>query len=237
MQNKKMLTLALGGLMAGALAFGANAQVITQNLTYGSAGSPINTNFDSALTFVQFDTLGGLLTLDSVVLTLTATNDQSYDITDTDGQSHGFTSIETLGRTYLRDNGPFPAGANLLAPVDNDQVFYSGPKIFVPANGGIHYDQVTLTHSSMNTLTSGAQYNSFIGTGSITTWVAGIGLDLSITDSNLNKSPHTDGYGAVQVVYNYHPSGVPEPGSAALLIGMGVTGAGMLVRFRKRNKA
>jgi len=230
-----MLTLALGGLMVGALAFGANAQ-ITQTLNYGSAGSPINTTFNSTLTFNQFDTVGGTLTLDSVVITLSASNVQSYNLINNDSTTHAYNNIETVGKTFLRDAGPFPFGNNLLLPVVNDQTFFSGSGVINPGDN-IAFGPFTLTNSSTNTLTSGAAYLSFIGLGTISTFVQGIGTDSSVGDSNLSYNPHTSGYGSVTVVYNYHATGVPEPGSAALLIGMGVTGAGILVRFRKRNRA
>jgi len=222
--------------MAGALTFGANAQVITQNFSYASAGSPVTTTFNSTLTFNQFDTVGGTLTLDSVVFTLNASNVQSYNLINNDTNTHTYNNIETVGKTFLRDNGPFPAGNNLLAPVVNDQTFFSGIGTINPGDN-LAFGPATLTNTSTNTLTSGAQFLTFIGLGTINLYIQGIGTDSSIGDSNLSYNPHTLGYGDGKVVYNYHATGVPEPGSAALLIGMGVTGAGVLVRFRKRNKA
>jgi len=207
-------SLAVLGLVMGIGAV-SNAQVLTQTLTYGSAGSPINTTFNSTLSFNQFDTVGGTFVLDSVQITLSASNVQSYNVINPDNTGHTYTTIETHGTTTVKDG----TSVSLTAAVVNDQVFYNGLPHFIGVGANDAYGPFTLTSSSNATYTSGAIYNEFIGTGTIPLTFHGIGQDDSIGDSNLSYNPHTSGYGSGTIVYTYHraSTGTPEPGVAALL--------------------
>ena len=93
------------------------------------------------------------------------------------------------------------------------------------------------TASNAATYSSASDLALFTGLGNIAlpTQAAGF-VNVSLIGGNAAAGQSTIAGANVSVVYNYTPgsTAVPEPGSVAMLLAGGITGAGLLVRRRRK---
>ena len=105
------------------------------------------------------------------------------------------------------------------------------------APGGTYGPQSVVASGSNTVASYGGSFLPFetVGAGSVVLPVTASGQSTaSDQNGNISSIVRTTASAYGSVTYTYTPSSVPEPGSVAMLIAGGVTGAGVLVRRRKK---
>lgn len=212
-------------LLALCVVSACQAATITQVLPF--SGTP---DYTSVLTFNQFDTQGGTLTLQSVWVNITLTSSGGSLKLDNDGAGSAVGSVEfgaqasiTPSISMVNDNlmQLFPTGAlkatggaGLSLSADDGDTEVNGTDFFSYAGtdyGSYTGGQVTDTASGFVTALAFGQYK---GTGTYTvsvntTQVANYG---ALGGAQAQIDPLTTS-GSVEIVYTY----VPEPATMSLL--------------------
>lgn len=222
----KLSLLSLAGLSLSLLGATANAQT-SGPFTYTVAQA--TTDFtNTSIVLPQFDpSLGTLL---SVNLSEALSGNFGGTVTNTSATPANFRVTEDVNLNLSITNTATPVltagGVDLIA-----QQNYTGLGSGATANFGPFAPSV----SDSATYTSGSIFNQFIGPGNLGFTLATLtGTTTAGGGGNIQNNITTTAGGTITVVYQYRQNAVPEPGSVALLVGMGVTGAGLL---RKRHLA
>ena len=200
---KKVLLRILLATLVGFTATVAEAATLT--FTSGITNEALDV-YGDYLNFLQFRSSLG--TLNSVQITFNGSVDSSFSIRN----NSATTKIATAN----------PAGAFTLYDNQGSQIFSlstDANTLNVPVSAGNTYPTFSRSASitaQVTTLTSGAQFNAFKGTG-IYAFTTDIFAASSVTGTG-NFSSIIDSYGnaSVEVVYNYTPTttAVPEPSGA-----------------------
>ena len=217
----KFSILALTGLAAISFAGVANAD--TSGPFTASAPSA-TTEISGSLSLPKFNVPGAVL--DSITLSATSNATNSGNLTNTAAQQQtfkiGFDTLVTLTGPNAISLSPDPGTSQLftnLAP--NVQTNY-GP----------------LVGTDTKSVAPGAgDFALYTGAGNFTLAYGSLsGQSISGGGGNIKSNISTVADVSATVVYTYHysESSVPEPGSAAMLVAGSVTGAGVLVRRRKK---
>ena len=234
---KNLSLTALAGLAILSLAGVANAD------TYGPFTSatvgPFNTDFGlgggahpvANLTLPTFDTTLGTLT--GISFTVGGGVTTTFTVSDASGNSNPVT-LTSSANISLYAPPPPPGPATLIV-------------FTIPANSintiltpfGSFGPQAVVANGSNTVASYGGSFLPFltVGPGSIVLPVSANGQSsASDQNGNLNASVRTTATAFGSVTYTYTPvtTGVPEPGSVAMLIAGGVSGAGFFLRRRRK---
>ena len=177
---------------------------------------------DQSLTFEQFDSLGGSLTLLSVRIDLDATI-SADNVTITNNG----TSPADYGAKFKADISGVDSVSGALSASVTDIIVLSGLQNI--AGGGGSYDFGSLVSQKGmddNTLTTGL--GDFIGTGTYTFDILGTGAALVVNGFGSASLTYYDfkAFGDATITYTY----LPEPGAMVLL----ATGGLALIRRRRK---
>ncbi len=212
----------LAGLAAISFAGAANADT----LMYTASAPSATTEISGTLTLPQFNVPGAILDSVSLMATSNATN--SGTLTNTAAQPQSFTQSFTTQVTLTG-----PASIKLKPAPGTSQDFtdlaVSVPTAYGPLTG-------TDTKSATPAL---ADFGLYTGAGSISfSYVSLSGTTTLGGGGNIVSNISTVADVSAKVVYTYHlqPTDVPEPGSVAMMIAGGITGAGFFVRRRRSSK-
>jgi hypothetical protein len=183
----------------------------------------------TALNFAQFDTLGGARTLDSIYIQILGEVSGSTTITNTGSSTGSFTShlqadvrlSNPGGGGDLLDSIPLILNTDSLAPAAF--ATHSGDYTDVVDPGNCY------PRSNCNTYTSGAVFNAFLGSGTVTLNASAAGTSFGSGSGNFTFSVSSQAAANAEVIYTYTDNGgVPEPGTLSLfgsaLIGLGLIG-------------
>ena len=236
MLNAKNFSLAaIAGLALVSLTGAANA-----NTTGGTSPTvgPFNTDFGlgsgahpvTNLTLPTFDTTLGTLT--GISFTVGGTVTTMFSGQDQSGNANNVTLVS--GGTISLYMPPVASPANLLvATTPNNSL----PPVAIAANA--MFGPLTVVAASSSSIPSyGGSFLPFetVGAGTISLPVSANGQSSASDDNgNITTTIRTTASAFGSVVYTYTPrtNAVPEPGSIALLIAGGVSGAAFLIRRRK----
>jgi hypothetical protein len=184
-------------------------------------------------TINKFNTPGSTLTSVLIQLATSGTasgslhNNANGDISYTDVQFGSLAKIST-------DTSNTPPAPVLLSA--NTFFDYGGGSI--PANGTTFFSTQSISGSNSILLTAGngAAFTQFIGAGTIPIRFYATADTLYIGPSNVEFHPNTAIGSTVTVTYTseVNANATPEPGSVAMLFGMGVTGAAFIYRRRSQ---
>jgi hypothetical protein len=224
MKRKCILFVTAAVLAAGSL----HAAVITQTKTFG--GQP---NYSSILTFNQFNDMGGIYTLNSILIEVTLNTAAGASLgIDNDGQQAAAGTVE------FGSNGGITASSVTLLKTDFS-TFYaalvatsSKPMSLTGDNGdgstysteGADYDSLVTEASSMNASAniSGLVFGQYTGTGTYTI-TYGVNQYINMAafgGAQFQGNPVTTD-GQIKVTYDY---AVPEPATASMIGLVGVLG-------------
>ena len=233
---KNYLRAALAGLALVSFADAANAD--TTGGTSPTVG-PFNTNFGfgtganpvTNLTLPYFDTNLGTLT--GISFTVGGSVNTMFSGQDKSGSPNNV--FLTSSGTITLYSPPPPPGASTVI-VFTTPTNMIGP---IAVAGNANFGPIMVNASGSNTVPSYS--GSFLpfeqaGGGSFTLPVTASGTSNASDDNgNITTTVQTTASAYASVVYTYTPntSSVPEPGSVALLIAGGVSGAALFVRRRK----
>ena len=236
MMSVKNLTV-LAGLAALSFAGAANA-----NTTGGAAPTigPFSTDFGlgtganpvTNLVFPLFNSNLGTLT--SISFTVGGTVTTTFSGSNPNALNPDNVTLTSQTNISLYAP-PVVSPSNLIIFTTPSNVF--GP-ITVPGGANFGPQTVVAPGNSTNPSYSG----SFLpfeaaGGGFVSLPVTANGQsNASDTNGNINTSIRTTASAFGSVVYTYTPTqtGVPEPGSVAMLIAGGMTGAGFFIRRRRK---
>ena len=237
MMSAKNLTL-LAGLAAISFAGVANAN--TESFTSPTVG-PYNTDFGgggtqsrpvASIVLPTFDTTLG--TLNSISFTVGGSVTTVFAGQDLSGNPNNVTLTSSANISLYAPPGPASASSLITFVIPSNAL----PAFPVAANAPFGPQTVIAngTSSAANYTGSFLPFET-VGLGSIVLPVSGNGSS-SASDSNGNilTSIRTTASAFGAVTYNFTPTttGVPEPGSVAMLIAGGMTGAGFFIRRRRK---
>lgn len=227
--KKSLIALALV-----AAAGGAHADVMTQSDSFGYQ----TTNWTYALGGLsQFD--GSLGTLNSVIISLTGSINQSLVAENIGGSADALTPVAggTLrfrqgGSVVLNQVLPTTSGTTFFATAFDGTDDKAG-------TSGVNFGILSASASNTVTLTDPADLAGFIGAGFLSNYdLRAIGNGMIESDNgNISQIIQTEAMASVTLSYEYtkaqnpDPQPVPEPASMAL-IGLGALGLAA-VRRRK----
>ena len=221
MMSAKNLTL-LAGLAAISFAGVANADTAGPfTASFPSSTTEIN----GTLLLPKFNVPGAIL--DSISLSATANATNSGTLTNTAAQQQTFTINFSTDVTLTG-----PASITLDPTPSTSQKFTnlapSTPTTYGPKTG-------TDTKSATPGV---ADFALYTGAGNFSLAFASLsGQGIVGGGGNIVSSVNTVADVNATVIYTYHRvSGVPEPGSVAMMIAGGITGAGFFVRRRRSSK-
>ncbi len=215
----KFSMLSLTGLAAISFAGAANADT----LMYSASAPFATTEISGTLTLPQFNVPGAIL--DSISLMATADATNSGTLTNTAAQPQSFTQSFT---TQVKLAGP---NSISLKPAPGTSQDFTDLAVNVPTAYG------PLTGTDTKTVAPAlADFGLYTGAGSISLAYSSLSGQSTLGGGgNVNSAVSTVADVSAKIVYTYHtPSAVPEPGSVALLLTSGVTGAGLLARRRAK---
>jgi len=240
-QTRKHLVL---GMAALALTLGASALTQADTIVLGpqfnNGGVPQSNDFSGTFSFAQFNpTLG---TLQSVKIDLGSNFSTTIHVHNNSTTTDSTGNVRTEVQDGLTD-GSFTSVSNILGvtgpglnfSVLSDMV--TPPQGFnnLAPGGDANFGPLTLTGFSTGTFTSGAVLSEFTGFGTTginyTTLTTTI---LTFDNGNTTATQSTNGNLSATVTYTYTTelAPTPEPGSVAMLFGMGVTGVAFVYRRR-----
>ena len=237
MLNMKNFSLAaIAGLALVSLTGAANADTtggtsptigpFNTNFGFGTGGNPV-TN----LTLPYFDTNLGTLT--GISFTVGGTVTTMFSGQDRSGNPNNV-SLTSSGTITLYSPPAPPSAATLIVfttPANSIPPF--------PVAANATFGPQTVVANGSNTVPSyGGSFLPFeqAGGGFFTLPVTASGLSSASDDNgNITTTIRTTASAFGSVLYTYTPktNAVPEPGSIALLIAGGVSGAAFLIRRRK----
>ena len=236
MMSAKNLTL-LAGLAAISFAGVANAD----SLSYTSPTvGPYNTDFGgggnqsrpvATISLPTFDTTLG--TLNSISFTVGGSVTTIFAGQDLSGNPNSVTLNSSANISLFAP--PIASPANLITFVVPSNAL---PPIPVAPNSSFG-PQTVVANGTSATANYGGSFLPFetSGAGSIVLPVSANGASTAAdTNGNILTSIRTTATAFGTVTYNYTPSttGVPEPGSVAMLFAGGMTGAGFFIRRRRK---
>ena len=237
MMSAKSLTL-LAGLAAISFAGVANAD--TETFTSATVG-PYNTDFGTGaanqsrpvvnLSLPTFDTSLG--TLNSISFTVGGSVTTIFAGQDLSGNANSVTLTSSANIALYAP--PVATAANLIAFVIPSNAL---PPIPIAPNSSFG-PQTVVASGTSGTASYGGSFLPFetLGSGSIVLPVSANGQSAAAdTNGNILASIRTTATAFGTVTYNYTvpTTGVPEPGSVAMLVAGGMTGAGFFVRRRRK---
>jgi hypothetical protein len=181
--------------------------------TNGSALSSLGTDiYPGVFEFLQFDDMRGTLILNSIELILTGT------VTGTVTAFNGSADDITINRLELEAEISVN-GATLSSPLITTTPVANFRNIELAA--GATFSDSSLSGTSFNTEfylpSNSAVFGLFIGTGTEELTVEALGLGTYTGPSFVNPTFSTFAFGDLQVIYNYSPAEVSEPGYLAAL--------------------
>ena len=238
MMSAKNLTI-LAALTAMSFAGAANADT-SGPFTSATVG-PYNTDFGTGvltsahpftnLTLPTFDTTLGTLT--GISFSVGGSVTTSFSGTDLSGNANTITL--TSQATLSLFAPPSPTPANLIAsstPSASQAPFTIGP--------GANFGPIVVVapvSSTVSNYTGSFLPFETLGSGTVSMPVSANGQSTA-SDSNGNIATvirtNAQAFGSVTYFYTPVTTGVPEPGSVAMLVAGGMTGAGFFIRRRRK---
>jgi len=201
----------------------ASAATITQTFSYG----PAYTDWSNGYVFNQFNTALG--TLNSVTVQSSGVlNTMSATFTDNSIQPETLTSFQETFLAGLTG----PSATNLSSSTALPGM---GPIILGPLGSGTNSTSQSVSNVAFN-LGSDTYYtslNAYEGLGSVTFTGTAQASDSFSGDSNIDWTATTQATQTVTVVYDYNPTGVPEPVSVVL----SGSGLALLAVWRRKRPA
>ncbi|MEA5616393.1 choice-of-anchor E domain-containing protein [Cronbergia sp. UHCC 0137] len=221
MNNKLFNTLAVATTIAGVVAAGS-AQAATLTFT-DSVSTQLTDIIDAPLSVQQFNPSLG--TLDSVEFEFSGSITGNASVTNTSN---------SLARFRLSLGGDL----SLIDALDSQSLFSINPSTISPqyslaVGGTLQTPTLTATDLTSQTYTSGAFFQSFIGTGNRNFLFSALAESGIIGSGNLTSTITTLAGGDLTVTYNYTeaPQATPEP-SALLAFGL-ISGFGLFSQSKK----
>jgi choice-of-anchor C domain-containing protein len=219
MKNTQSLCLALSGLGLLALSFSANAQNIVLNPSFETPVEPANSfgSFSAGSTaLTSWTVASGSIDHIGAGFWQAADGVQSVDMNGTDAGSIFQDLATTPGSSYnlsfsLAGN---PAGGPTIKHL---QVFWNGT-----SQGIFTFDTTGKSFGNMGYVSDAL--NGLSATGATTR------LQFTSTDAGSNAGPALDNVSVVKATV----TATPEPGSLAFFTVSGLSGAGLLLRKRRR---
>lgn len=240
LRTNKFLSLAASSLLLVGMAVVANAD--TQII--GPQTVTTTTDFSGNFLFAKFDPSLG--TLNSVFLTLGTDFTTTLTVTNTGGGSSTGTANTKVQAVLYDPTTVITTPSNLITPVGGvfnlKDSLASDDVGFTLASGTstvLNPPEATKTKSSAPSFTSPSVLTYFTGaTGSAQiNYLTLTATSVSFTGGNTNATQVTTDTLSATVQYNFTPagpSGVPEPGTWAMLVAGASTG--LVALRRRRNK-
>ena len=221
-----MKALSVGVAGMGLSLLGATAHAQTSGpFTFTLAQA--TTDFtNSTITLPKFDpTLG---TLTEVDLSESLNGVFNGTVTNTSAGAANFRVTEDVNLVLSTGATPLltPGGVDLLATQT-----YTG----LAAGASSPFGPFTPTVADSAVYTSGSLFNAFVGPGNIGFTLSTLtGTTTLGGGGNITNAINTTAGGTVTVLYRFQTSSVPEPGTFAMLVGMGISGSAFLIRRKRR---
>lgn len=239
-QTRKNLVL---GLAALTLALGASTLAKADTIVQGPQSfGPFLTDSSGNFVFNKFDPSLGSLQSVKVDLGLGFSTTITVTNSGTDASSG---NVRTEVQAGVTDTGTFSTPSNILTITGgNTNVLIDAlsPNQGYALGAGQSTTLVPISGSgsATGTFTSGAVLAEFTGLGTISMpWETFTQTVLANTGGNTTASQVTNATISGTLTYTYNAAvipGTPEPGSVAMVIGMGVTGMAFAYRRRRAKK-
>jgi len=234
-QTRKHLVL---GMAALALTLGASTLAKADTIVQGPlAFGPFLTDSSGTFTFNQFNpTLG---TLNSVKIDLGTSFSTTITVTNSGG-----TASTGTARTEVQDgltDGNFSIGGGNILTITGENYKVQDDVLSNPQSYSLGAGQSTTlaptskSSTATGTFSSGAVLSEFTGVGTVgVKWDTLTQTLLANTGGNTDASQVTNATVSATVTFDYtaRSTSTPEPGSVAMLFGMGVTGMAFVYRRR-----
>ena len=230
MNNLRTAILRTGTLsaIAGLVLTGAAMADVTPTQTYDIGFQP--TELAQTFTFTPFDSLGGTRTLDSAVVSLSATGQFTGSVKNTAAQAQNFTLTENSNVTFTG-----PSSLSLLGTLTGTQTYTA-----LPSGTTAPFAPVVAPLGPISSTITGAGLSAFTGPGAVGPF--NISTLTGVTQlgggGNVTTVFTTAVDAKASIFYNYHTTTTnptPEPGAwASMSIGvLGLMALGL--KARKKN--
>lgn len=224
--------LLLGAALLGSLALPAQAGLITQSADIDYTDTDFST---VALSFQQFDTLGGTRQLDSIGFSLFGEVLSTARVENLSGSSGS--NINVLINALLRLTSN--TGQSLVTSLPSLSESFSATvfdgQLDFAGTSGKTFDSLYSSNTGTSLITDANILSLFIGDGIVSTLLDGTADTRAAGGGNIIAGFETDARGAITMNYNFSEvptTNVSEPTHLALL-GLGMMG---LAASRRRRK-
>ena len=231
-QTRKNLVIGLGSLLAIGLATGAKGSTLQFTSTVPSAD--IATGFPQSFTLQKFDTSLG--TLNSIDLFLTGKYAGTIKVFNSNTTDETLNNANASIQMTLTGPGPVSLSVSPAVSVTGPANLPHGQTLSFLGGTGTATGSLSVPGADFSLYTYSGGPAQF---GNYSVDVQNANAGGSGSNAGLFFSAAGTASGSATVVYTYTqtvPPGTPEPGSVALLCGMGVTGMAFVYRRRRIKK-